>query len=223
MNVNVDSVKTTGQPGILFVCHECDALQKVPAVEPGNDATCVRCKSRLFRNPKGGIDKPLSLVIASLMIFIVANVYPIMTLDILGVKLDTTITGAAYIFMLSGSPELAAIVWLPSVLIPALVLCGLFYVLYSIRFQMGWRYTRPVLVWISRLAPWGMMDVFLLGILVSLVKLVGLADVVLDMGFFAFFLLVILYAATIASLEPHTLWEALKGEGARQQGGDGGQ
>ena len=55
-----------------------------------------------------------------------------------------------------------------------------------------------------------MMDVFLLGILVSLVKLVGLADVVIDMGFYAFFLLVVLYAATIASLEPHTLWESLK-------------
>ncbi|MGI9319665.1 MAG: paraquat-inducible protein A [bacterium] len=210
MNTNVDSGESQSRQGILFVCHECDLLQKVPYVEPGHDATCVRCKYRLFRNPKGGIDKPLALVVASLIIFVVANVHPIMTLDILGVKLDTTITGAAYIFWQSGSPELAAITWLPSVLIPALILGGLFYVLFSIRYEMNWRYTRPVLVWISRLLPWGMMDVFLLGILVSLVKLVGLADVVLDMGFFAFFLLVLLYAATMASLEPHTLWEALK-------------
>lgn len=212
MNVNVDSVKTTGRPGILFVCHECDALQKVPAVEPGHDATCVRCKSRLFRSPKGGIDKPLALVMASLVIFVVANLHPIMTLDILGIKINTTITGAAYIFMRSGSPELAAIVWLPSVLLPGLILCGLFYVLFSIRFRKNWRYTRSILVWISRLLPWGMMDVFLLGILVSLVKLVGLADVVIDLGFYAFFLVVVLYAATMASLEPHTLWEALKDE-----------
>jgi paraquat-inducible protein A len=198
------------QSSILFVCHECDALQKVPAVEPGHDATCIRCNSRLFRNPRGGIDKPLALVIASLMIFIVANLNPIMTLDILGVKLTTTITGAAYVFMMSGSPELAAIVWLPSVLFPGIILIGLCYVLFSIRFQMNWRFTRPILVWISRLVPWGMMDVFLLGILVSLVKLVGLAEVVIDMGFYAFFLLVVLYAATMASLEPHTLWESLK-------------
>ncbi|NOR20634.1 MAG: hypothetical protein GQ538_11170, partial [Xanthomonadales bacterium] len=146
----------------------------------------------------------------SLMIFVVANVHPIMTLDILGVKLNTTITGAAYVFMRSGSPELAAIVWLPSVLLPGLILSGLFYVLFSIRFQKNWRYAKPVLVWISRMLPWGMMDVFLLGILVSLVKLVGLAEVEIHMGFYAFFLVVVLYAATIASLEPHTLWEALK-------------
>jgi paraquat-inducible protein A len=209
-------METVEQSGILFVCHECDALQKVPAVEPGHDATCVRCNSRLFRNPRGGIDKPLALVMASLMIFIVANVHPIMTLDILGVKLNTTITGAAYVFMMSGSPELAAIVWLPSVLLPGLILLGLFYVLFSIRFQKNWRYTKPVLVWISRLLPWGMMDVFLLGVLVSLVKLVGLADVVIDMGFYAFALVVVLYAATIASLEPHTLWESLKDQSDSQ-------
>jgi paraquat-inducible protein A len=206
----VDSVKTIDQPSILFVCHECDALQRVPAVEPGHDAICSRCKSRLFRNPKGGIDKPLAFVMAAMMIFIVANFSPIMTLTILGVKLNTTITGAAYVFMQSGSPELAAIVWLPSVLFPGLILAGLFYVLFSIRFQKNWRYTKPVLVWISRLLPWGMMDVFLLGIMVSLVKLVGLADVVIDMGFYAFALVVVLYAAAIASLEPHTLWESLK-------------
>lgn len=205
------------QSSILFVCHECDALQKVPAVEPGHDATCVRCNSRLFRNPRGGIDKPLALVVASLMIFIVANVHPIMTLDILGVKLNTTITGAAYVFMMSGSPELAAIVWLPSVLFPGLILTGLFYVLFSIRFQMNWRFAKPILVWISRLLPWGMMDVFLLGVLVSLVKLVGLADVVINMGFYAFALVVVLYAATIASLEPHTLWESLKDQSGSQE------
>ena len=220
--VNVDSIKTIDQAAILFVCHECDALQKVPAIEPGHDATCVRCKSRLFRNPKGGIDKPLAFVIASMILFVIANVFPIMTLTIVGVKLETTITGAAYVFMQQGSPELAAIVWLPSVLIPGLIITGLFYVLFSIRFQMNWRYAKPILVWISRLLPWGMMDVFMLGILVSIVKLVSLAHVVIGTGFYAFAVLVILYTSTIASLEPHTLWECLKDQGdSREKSGNG--
>ena len=197
------------QEGILFVCHECDALQMVPAVEPGHDANCIRCKSRLFRNPRGGIDKPLAFLIASMVMFVIANFMPIMTLTIVGVKLTTTITGAAYIFYQQGSPELAAIVWLPSVFIPGVIISGLFYVLFSIRFQMNWRYTKPILVLIGRLLPCGMMDVFMLGILVSIVKLVGLADVVLGAGFYAFALLVVMYAGTIASLETHTLWECL--------------
>ena len=206
------------QPSILFVCHECDALQRVPAIEPGHQATCARCKSRLFRNPRGGIDKPLAFTIAAMVFFIIANVFPIMTLTIVGVKLNTTITGAAYVFFQQGSPELAAIVWLPSVLIPGLIITGLFYVLFSIRFQMNWRFTKPILVWISRLLPWGMMDVFMLGILVSIVKLVSLAHVVIGTGFYAFAVLVILYASTLASLEPHTLWECLKDpKGSRKE------
>jgi paraquat-inducible protein A len=67
-----------------------------------------------------------------------------------------------------------------------------------------------------------MMDVFLLGILVSLVKLVGLAEVEIHMGFYAFFLVVVLYAATIASLEPHTLWEALKDQTGGQDESENG-
>jgi paraquat-inducible protein A len=132
-----------------------------------------------------------------------------MTLTIVGVKLNTTITGAAYIFYQQGSPELAAIVWLPSVFIPGVIILSLFYVLFSVRFQMNWRYAKPLLVLTGRLLPWGMMDVFMLGILVSIVKLVGLADVVIGTGFYAFAFLVVLYASTIASLETHTLWERL--------------
>lgn len=211
----MDSLETMDQEGVLFVCHECDALQMVPAVEPGHDANCVRCKSRLFRNPRGGIDKPLAFLIASMVMFVIANFMPIMTLTIVGVKLTTTITGAAYIFYQQGSPELAAIVWLPSVFIPGVIISGLFYVLFSIRFQMNWRYTKPILVLIGRLLPWGMMDVFMLGILVSIVKLVGLADVVLGAGFYAFALLVVMYAGTIASLETHTLWECLTDQPGR--------
>jgi len=200
-----------GQKEILFVCHECDALQVVPAVEPGHDANCLRCKSHLFRNPRGGIDKPLALVIALMIAFVIANLHPIMDLTIVGVKLSTTITGAAYIFWQSGSPELAAIVWLPSVLIPGLIIAGLFYVLFSIRFQRNWPYTKPILVLIGRLQPWGMMDVFLLGILVSMVKLAALSSIIVGIGFYAFVLGVLLYAATLASLDTHTLWEGLKG------------
>ena len=212
----MSSVNAIDQSGILFVCHECDALQRVPEVEPGHDAICSRCKSRLFRNPKGGIDKPLALVIAVMIAFIIANMHPIMDLTIVGVKLSTTITGAAHVFWQSGSPELAAIVWLPSVLIPGLIIAGLFYVLFSIRFQLSWPYTKPILVLIGRLLPWGMMDVFLLGILVSMVKLAALASIIVGIGFYAFVVGVVLYAATIASLEPHTLWESLKDQSDNQ-------
>jgi len=202
-------MKAESASGTLFICHECDALQKVPTIIPGHVASCVCCGSLLFKSPRGGIEKPLALMISSLILFFVANVYPIMTLNIAGIETKTTLTGSARIFIEQGSPVLAAIVWLSCVLIPGFIIFGLLYVLLSVRYKLGWRYTKQVLVWVSRMQPWGMMDVFLLGILVSLVKLVALADIILGPGFYAFVGLIILYAAATASLELHLLWASL--------------
>jgi paraquat-inducible protein A len=66
------------------------------------------------------------------------------------------------------------------------------------------------------------MDVFFLGILVALVKMVALADVVLGTGFYAFMLLIFLYAASISSLEPHLLWETLHNQPDRQKVAENG-
>lgn len=196
-------------PDILFICHECDALQKVPAMEPGNVATCLCCGSTLFRCPRGGTEAPLALFISSLILFLIANIYPIMKLEIAGIERETTLIGSALIFIHEGYPGLAVIVGLSSVLIPGFIILGLVYILLSIHHQLDWPFTKPVLLWVSRMLPWGMMDVFLLGILVSLVKLSALADIVLGPGFYAFAVLIVLYAAAISSLEPHFLWEQL--------------
>jgi paraquat-inducible protein A len=194
---------TSEHPSICFVCHECDALQQVSEINPGNTVNCICCGSKLFRNPVNGIEKPLALIIAAALLFIVANVYPVMTINIAGIERATTLTGSAMIFIELGSPELAATV--------------LLYVLLSIRFDLGLPYTRPLLVWASRLLPWAMMDVFLLGVLVALVKLVALASVLLGPGFYAFIALIFAYAAATASLEPHTLWESIDRQAGKLQ------
>ncbi len=208
---------TKEHPSICFVCHECDALQQVSAIKPGNTVNCICCGSKLFRNPVNGIEKPLALIVAAAILFIVANIYPVMTINIAGIERATTLTGSAMIFIELGSPELAVTVWVPGVLLPGFIIFGLFYILLSIRFNMVLPYTRPLLVWASRLLPWAMMDVFLLGVLVALVKLVALASVLLGPGFYAFLALIFTYAAAIASLEPHTLWQALDKQSSNQR------
>jgi len=207
----------TDKPHGLFVCHECDALQNISGIKPGNVASCVCCGSTLFKNPKGGLERPLALLIASAIMFLVANVYPVMTINIAGIVQSATLTDSAMIFIQLGNPELAAAVWIPSVLLPGSIIFGLLYVLLSIRFSMGLPYTKPILVLVSRFLPFGMMDVFFLGVLVALVKLVALADVLLGAGFYAFIALILCYAAATASYEPHILWERLERKPRRQK------
>jgi len=178
-------------------------------MHPGDTADCACCGSHLFRRPRGGLDRPLALIFTSLLLFIMANIYPILTLNIAGIESATTLTGSALVFIQQDRIVLATVVWLSSVLIPGLVISGLLYVLISARLKRNWRYVKPVLSLVSRLLPWGMMDVFFLGVLVALVKLTSLADIMLGTGFAAFICLIGVYAAAISSVEIHMLWDCI--------------
>ena len=193
----------------LIICHECDALQQVKRLPLGAVARCLCCGARLYGNPRGGLDTPLALVISTLVMFIVANAYPLMTLKIAGLSQGTTLSGASWALYQAGMWELGLVVWLVSVVFPGLIIGCTLYVLLALRFSLRLPYLRQVLVWVSRLNPWGMLDVFMLGILVSLVKLSGMADVVLGTGLYAFTALIFLFAAAAAKLDLHLLWRRI--------------
>ena len=191
----------------LVVCHECDILQQVKRLPPGAVARCVCCGARLYGNPRGGLDVPLALVISTLVMYVVANAYPLMTLKIAGLSQGTTLSGASWALDRAGMWELGLVVLLVSVVFPGLIIGSTLYVLLALRFSLRLPRVRQVLAWISRLSPWGLLDVFMLGILVSLVKLSGMADVVLGTGLYAFTALIFLFAASAARLELHLLWQ----------------
>jgi paraquat-inducible protein A len=194
---------------IRMVCHECDALQDVSHIPVGSTALCVCCGERLFKNTKSAIERPLALIIACAILFVVANSFPILQLTITGIERQTTLTGAALIFFMQGSMLLALTVWLTSFILPGFVIFALLYTLLSLYFNFNWPYTQVLLALVSQVLPWGMMDVFLLAILVALVKLASMTDVLLGVGFSAFVALIFCYAAVISSIEMHMLWDKL--------------
>lgn len=202
-------MNSSGQAETLFVCHECDAIQQVYNVRQGYATYCACCGAHLFTHPKGGIDTPLALIIASMITFIIANFYPLMTLSIAGVSHTTTLFAASLTFIDKGEPVLALLVFCTVFIVPVIMMSAVLYVLLSIRFDLKLPFTKSVLVWVSRIQPWGMMDVFLLGIIVSFVKLVSDGDVIFGIGFYAFASLIILYAGAMATLEPYLLWQHL--------------
>ncbi|HHH40355.1 MAG TPA: paraquat-inducible protein A [Sedimenticola sp.] len=194
----------------LIACHECDALQQTVALPPGGVARCRCCGALLYSNPRGGLDAALAFSLSTLILFLIANIYPLLILKVAGQSSDTTLSGASLSFYQAGMPELALVVWLTSVVTPAAVILSDLYVLTGLRFRIPLPGTRTLLAWTVRLQPWGMMDVFMLGILVSLVKLSGMAEVKLGTGLYAFVILIFLFAAAASRFEPRLLWERLE-------------
>ncbi|MEN8107418.1 MAG: paraquat-inducible protein A [Pseudomonadota bacterium] len=192
-----------------MACHECDTLQRVPALAPGGVARCQCCNTTLLRNPKGGLDRSIALHITALMLLVLANAFPFLTLDISGREEATTLFGASVGLYQAGMGELAVVVLITSILGPGLIITSSLYVLLAIRYRKPLPAVRAMLAWIGHLQPWSMLDVFMLGVLVSFVKLAGMATMHMGTSLFAFVLLIFVSAAASASFEPPLLWQRL--------------
>jgi paraquat-inducible protein A len=202
-----DSV--TSSSGDLIACHECDALQHLPALLPGQSARCRVCNARLLRNPAGGLDRPISLFSAALILLVLANSFPFLVLEIKGRFEFTTIIGASRALYHAGMGEVGVVVFITSIVAPGLLVGSSLYTLLSVRYRLALPGSRLALSWISHLQPWGMLDVFMLGVLVAFVKLGNMATMHLGISMYAFIGLIVMSAAATAAFEPAYLWRLL--------------
>lgn len=194
----------------LVACHECDTLQYLEPLPEGRAARCVRCRALLARNPRGGLERPLVLQATALLLWLQANLFPFMTLEIQGRQQTTSLSGASLALYESGMGWLAAVVLLTTVAGPLLLILSSLYVLLGVRGRRLYPGMRGVLVTISHLQPWAMLDVFMLGVLVSFVKLAGMADVLLGPALYAFVGLMLVSAAAWSGFEPRLLWNRME-------------
>jgi len=161
----------------------------------------------LYRQKKDSLNRTLSLTIAALILFVVANTYPFLALKSGGlVKQTTLITGTKELYA-QGMEALALLVLFTSILAPLVHLVGMLYVLLPLKFNRLPRNLHRVFRFVQSLQPWGMLEVFMLGILVSVVKLAKMAKIVPGIALFAFLVLIFVMAASSASLDPHLIWK----------------
>ncbi|MEN8761377.1 MAG: paraquat-inducible protein A [Thiogranum sp.] len=193
----------------LIACHECDTLSQIPVLAPGRAARCRCCGSVLLRNPKGGLDRAIALYSAAFILLLLANAFPFLTLEIQGRSEVTNILGASRALYNAGMGELAVVVFLTTILAPALLITSSLYVLFAVRLRQPLPALRTVLSSISQLQPWVMLDVFMLGVLVAFVKLGNMASMHVGISLFAFVGLILVSAAATAAFEPHLLWQQI--------------
>lgn len=187
-------------------CHECDLINEVPALPPDKVARCARCGGVLYRNPAGCIDKSLSLAMASLILFIVANTFPFLGFGTPGTMRTTSLFSGIIDLHEQGMSLLAVIVFATTLLVPALQISSLIYVLMPLRQGRVAPEMARIFRAVMHMKPWGMVEVFLLGILVAFVKLSGMAEIVPGIALWAFGFLIITLSWAMASLEPKVVW-----------------
>jgi paraquat-inducible protein A len=192
-----------------IACHECDLLHKIQPLPDGGAARCVRCDALLYYQKKDSLDRTLALTIAGLVLFIVANTFPFLAMKSGSIVRETTlITGVKGLYA-QGMQSLALLVFLTSILVPFVHIAGMLYVLVPLKLNRVPRNLALVYRFIRSLQPWGMMEVFMLGILVSYVKLAKMAKIIPGLAIYSFVVLIFVLAGAAASLDPRIVWDRL--------------
>lgn len=203
----------------VTVCEGCDAVFRAPRLRPREIAHCPRCGTELARHPGQQRERLLPLTLASLILFAIANLFPIVEIELQGRTSQTTLAGAVVVLAGEGMSPVALLVLATTLIFPLAQLCILFYLQVAPRVWKAGQADgdaaaapsqRPpgfaVLVRaLQSLRPWGMVEVFLLGVLVAIVKLFGMATVVLGPALWAFVGLTVLLT-TLLSFDPRSFW-----------------
>jgi len=190
----------------LIACPSCYLLLRRAAPEPGEVARCPRCRGTLARGRRRSIDRSLALATGALICLVVALCCPLLHLASEGRSNSSTIVDGAIALAGEGSPALAILVFGASVAVPLLRLSGLIALLVPLRLGHRPAFLPATYRRLEGLAPWAMLEVYLLGLLVAFVKLGDVADVAAGTALYAFVAFIFLATATQASLDPHLVF-----------------
>ncbi len=191
----------------LEACPRCGLVHAVPPVPDGFAASCTRCGSPIERHLRGSLERTAALSLAALVMYLPANLLPIITLERLGARRETTVWQGVTDLFDHGSWGVATIVFVASMVIPLMKLVGLAWLCSAAGRRAGRRERGRLHRVLEALGPWAMIDVFLVSILVATVKLGDLASVVPGPGLAAYTALVVLSLLASASFDPRLVWE----------------
>ncbi|MGD0103490.1 MAG: PqiA/YebS family transporter subunit [Rhodopila sp.] len=188
----------------------CDTCGLVSRAAPG--MRCSRCGFRLEVRKPGSIQRTWALAIASMVLYVPANIYPVLTVVRLGAGQPSTILGGVRELLELGMWPLAALVFFASVAVPVLKLIGLGILLITTYTGTEWAlHDRTVLYRIvDAIGRWSMIDIFMESILVALVQFGQIASVYPGPGAIAFAAVVILTMLAARSFDPRLMWDSAR-------------
>jgi paraquat-inducible protein A len=193
----------------LIACHGCGLLSRGRA---GGRLYCPRCGGPLHARKPSSESRTWALVVAAALLYIPANVLPVTHTTYLGSTQSDTILSGVYYFITSGSWHIALIIFVASIVVPALKIVALVFLLVSVRRRSAWRpEERTRLYHITELiGRWSMVDVYVVTVMVALLKLGALANIDAGAGIAFFGSVVVLTMFAANSFDPRLIWDAME-------------
>jgi paraquat-inducible protein A len=193
----------------VLACPECDALLHVPYSVIAT-FRCPRCGAIVVHRVAGGLDRALACYVAAAVCFVLANLFPIVQIEAGGITMRATLAGAAWTLGAEHMALIGLVVAATTILIPALELVCTTAMLWLAEWPRAPDTLRLLFRFSQRLRPWNMVEIFMLGTLVSIVKLEGLASVIPGIGLWSIAAFMLLHAAATHAFDARVFWNEVK-------------
>lgn len=195
----------------LVICEHCDAVYRRPTLAPGEGVRCEVCGMLFHRMGRMDVDHWLALTLAALVVYVLANFCPIISIGFKGLHNDATLWQCAAALAHGPATLIAVPAALAVIIVPLMQMLLLGWVLlYARRHKRapGFRMAMRMLV---TLRPWSMIEVALIAILVSVIKLAGFLQVIPGVGLWATAALTVLFTLIVAP-DVRPLWDLTESE-----------
>jgi len=189
----------------VTACHACALLSRAGP----HGARCPRCGAPLHARKPDSISRSWAFLLASVVLYIPANVLPIMeTSSLFGAQRDTILSGVLFLWK-SGSWSLALVVFVASVLVPLLKMLAIGLLLVSVQQRWTWQPESRVRLYriVEAIGRWSILDIYVVALLATLVQLRGLAAIAAGPGAIAFGTVVVLTMLAALAFDPRLIWD----------------
>jgi paraquat-inducible protein A len=190
----------------LIICRKCATLHEEVPIQDGTKACCSECGAILYRYDSKLIDHGLALSIAGFIFFMLANVFPLVQIQILGHEQFITIPKTIFSLFDSGFYLVGLICAFLIFIFPLMIFMINILLFILLKIKRGEKWTKDLLILLSHITPWSMTDIFLISILVALVKLIGYAQIHMGIAFWALMVFVLIDLYIVKSIQLSELW-----------------
>lgn len=195
--------------GSTIACHECDLLVTLPNLENVKTVLCPRCGYVLTRFHKSALARGFSYALAAIIFCLIANAYPFLTVSTPLNANTITLSSSIFVLIEIGEPFVAFIFLSMILIFPLLILMLLLYMLSAIYFSKSLPLLIPVYKVIFLIKEWAMAEVFLISVFISMVKILSIADLTLEIGFWSYVLFAVLLSVAVNSIDKLQSWRTV--------------
>jgi paraquat-inducible protein A len=202
----------------IIACPGCDLLLEDSGIPQGMSAFCPRCGCRLYSSLEASVDKTLAISITGLILYFPAVLLPLITLDTLGLKGAGSILDSMLVLFESGFYFVAVMVFLTALFFPFMRFFLMFIVSFLLKFRIRCRCLHILLRTYMHIEEWGMPEVYMISVLVTIIKMYHMASIEYDMGFFCFTLFMLTAVIQSICFDRRRFWEIVESEGMAVSG-----